>query len=84
VPRKALNEALEKLEGVLAESSDLEPERRGRVDDALHDLHEAVDAEGGTHPPDTIVELATDFVEEHPRLSEALGRVADALARLGI
>ncbi|MDJ0787297.1 MAG: DUF4404 family protein [Myxococcota bacterium] len=82
--RKALGEALEKLEGILAESSDLEPERRERVDRALQEMHEAVEVEGGSHPPDSLMELATHFAEEHPRLSEALGRVADALAKLGI
>ena len=83
MPKQALNDALEKLKSVLAESRDLEPERRARVDRALGELDQAVEDEADG-PTDALIELATHFAEEHPRLSEALGRVADALARLGI
>ena len=80
-----LRAAIDQLDEELAAAS-LDPATRERVRSALCELHAALE---GDHAPegrhrDTFFELVGHFAEEHPALSAALGRVVDALARLGI
>jgi hypothetical protein len=80
-----LREAIEQVDEVLAHSG-LEEERRERVRAALAELHAALEGSSTPeeHQRENLFELVEQFAEEHPGLSEALGRVADVLARMGI
>jgi hypothetical protein len=80
-----LRAAIEHVDRELAEAS-LDPETRDRIRAALEELHAALEEGGepGSRHRDTFFELVEHFAEDHPALSAALGRVANALSSLGI
>ena len=82
-----LREMLERLRGELA--------RADAVDERSRELLRAVDADihgvlerAGERQPDSVMERLRETVERfedtHPALTEAVGRVLDALAKMGI
>ena len=76
MPRTILRENLERLQRELAEGPELDPEGRALL------------AEEERDAPDSLVErlrsAADRFEESHPALTVVVGRLADALANLGI
>lgn len=89
-PRQALNERLEELRAELESSEKLtEPDRR-RLEALLRSIraHAAGEASEDDDEPESIADQLRDATEqleeEHPRLTFAIGAVADALSRIGI
>ncbi len=83
--RRALNESLDQLRGELASSS-LSAAERERLERLIGDVREHVEQE--RHEPqslaDRLQEATAHLEQTHPRLTLAIGAVADALSRLGI
>jgi len=84
--RRALNERLDQLRAELATSSSLSAAERERLERLIGDVREHVEQE--QHEPqslaDRLQEATAHLEETHPRLTLAIGAVADALSRLGI
>jgi predicted nucleic acid-binding Zn-ribbon protein len=83
--RRALNERLDQLRSELASSS-LSAGERARLEKLIGDVREHIEQER-LEPQslaDRLQEAIAEFEETHPRLTLAIGSVADALARLGI
>ena len=84
--RRTVSETLEQLRAELAASTSLSPAERQRLERLIADVREHVEFE--RHEPHTIADRLQDatsqFEESHPRLTLAIGAVAEALARLGI
>lgn len=85
--RDDLRDRLEALHGALRDAESLDPEARALLRAVMEDI-ERVLAREQEHEPESLVERLReaigDFEESHPTLSEAAGRVIDALARMGI
>jgi ElaB/YqjD/DUF883 family membrane-anchored ribosome-binding protein len=84
--RRAVSERLEQLRAELAASASLSAPERARLERLIADVREHVDLE--RHEPQSIAdrlqEATSQFEESHPRLTLAIGAVAEALARIGI
>jgi hypothetical protein len=82
----AVSEQLEQLRAELAASRSLSPAERERLERLIADVRAHV--EHDHHEPQTLADRLQDatsqFEESHPRLTLAIGAVAEALARLGI
>lgn len=87
MPSQHLREVLEQLRAEL--------ERADAVDESSRELLRAVDADihgvlerSGEQRPESMTERLRETVERfedtHPALTEAVGRVLDALAKMGI
>lgn len=89
-PRRALNERLEELRTELAQSESLTESDRRRLESLLRSIraHAAGEPSDDDDEPESLSEQLRDATEqleeEHPRLTLAIGAVADALSRLGI
>ena len=85
-----LRERLDELHGELSQTKSVDAESREALVDLLDDIRELLerDDEGTSEPRDSLSQRLSatthDFEESHPKLAEALGRVVDALANLGI
>ncbi len=82
----ALRETLSRLHEQIA-GHDLDEQERALLRDALHELEGTLEGTPGGEESslaDRLSELAQGFEESHPKLSETVGRVVDALANLGI
>jgi hypothetical protein len=69
------------------EGHDLDDEARTLLRSALNEIEERLDAEGDDEVPslsERLSEMTLQFEESHPQLAEAVGRVVDTLANLGI
>jgi ElaB/YqjD/DUF883 family membrane-anchored ribosome-binding protein len=84
--RRALNERLDQLRTELAASSSLSAADRKRLERLIGEVREHIEQE--RHEPQSLADRlqdATAHLEEtHPRLTIAIGAVAEALSRLGI
>jgi hypothetical protein len=85
-PTRSLHQTLLELERQLEGTERLDPALRAELAKRLGELHERVEA--GTPADDSLLEgirdLTLRFEAAHPALSEAVGAVASALARIGI
>ena len=84
--RSAVSERLDQLRSELAASSSLSAADRERLEQLIADVHEHVDREE-LEPQslaDRLQDATSEFEESHPRLTFAIGAVADALSKLGI
>jgi hypothetical protein len=84
--RRAVSERLDQLRSELAASSSLSAADRERLEQLIADVHEHVDREE-LEPQslaDRLQDATSEFEETHPRLTFAIGAVADALSKLGI
>jgi hypothetical protein len=87
VPRRALSDELEHLQRELAETTTLDAETRELLGEMAADIERllAQDESGGAAPLAERLRAATErFEETHPKLTAVVGRLADALANLGI
>jgi ElaB/YqjD/DUF883 family membrane-anchored ribosome-binding protein len=84
--RRALSERLDQLRSELAASASLSAADRARLEQLIADVRDHIDDE--RHEPESLADRLQDatshFEETHPRLTLAIGAVAEALARLGI
>jgi hypothetical protein len=84
--QRALSERLDQLRRELAASASLAPEDRKRLEQLIADVRDHIELE--RHEPHSLADRLQDatshFEETHPRLTLAIGAVAEALARLGI
>jgi len=89
MPRRALNESLERLRAELAASGSLSARERERLESLVRDAIARAEADGdsdddGPSLADLFQEARQDFEDSHPNLTMAIGSVAEALSRLGI
>lgn len=88
VEERRLRQVLEELHTELQGVPAVDDRSRELLERALSDIHGLLDAGQPDKPADSIVdrlrELVGKFEETHPALTEAIGRVADALATMGI
>jgi len=87
-PRRALEERLEQLQAQLAASTTLSAPERARLQALLGDLRDHASSDESEHSAQSLADRlheATEQLEEsHPKLTFAIGAVAEALSRLGI
>jgi predicted component of type VI protein secretion system len=89
VPRQRLRDDLERLQEELERSPGVDPQARALVSEIARDVEALLDSTGGSErETESLVErlrsAAGDFEESHPALTAVVGRIADALAALGI
>lgn len=84
--RNAVSDRLDQLRAELAASASLSADERARLERLIADVREHVDLERSEpHSLGERLQEATSQLEEtHPRLTLAIGAVAEALSRLGI
>ena len=79
-------QVLEDLRAELAASDHLDPNHDARLKDAIADIQTAMDND--QLPEDSYTERLREMARElevtHPRLTHAVGRIADALSQIGI
>jgi ElaB/YqjD/DUF883 family membrane-anchored ribosome-binding protein len=84
--QRALSERLEQLRRELASSTSLSVGDRQRLEQLIADVRDHIELE--RHEPQSLADRLQDatshFEETHPRLTLAIGAVAEALSRLGI
>jgi hypothetical protein len=88
--KERLLQTLNELRTELARADSVDPETLASLESAMRDLQRELDKRGTKQPAD--IEPATTglknallrFEAEHPQFSSAVGRVADALAAIGI
>lgn len=82
----ALRTTIDHLHEQLAGAEALDSEMRGALEAALADIRTRLeeDAEDESSLGERLAELTRQFEESHPSLAEAIGRVVDALSRMGI
>lgn len=86
VSRRALIERLEQLRSELAASASLSRSERERLERLIEDVRAHAD-EPADEPQtlaDRLQEATEQFEQTHPRLTLAIGAVAEALSRIGI
>ncbi len=85
--QRALRNELEHLHRELSEAPSLDPEARALLAEVAADIERllAQDAPESAAPLARRLSAATErFEETHPQLTAVVGRLADALANLGI
>jgi Ser/Thr protein kinase RdoA (MazF antagonist) len=88
VEKQQLRAQLASLHRALADADAVGPEARELLEAVMRDIQRLLDVEERDAEPEGLVdrlrEAMKDFEDSHPTLSEAAGRVIDALARMGI
>lgn len=92
MPREELKRTLESLHEELAQSAEVDPEVRKLLTDVAGDIEQALqkeptESEGGGEESgliDRVNDLGSHFEEQHPKLAQIIGRIADGLSQLGI
>jgi hypothetical protein len=85
-----LLQTLNELRAEVAQADSVDPETRESLEAAMRDLQLELDKRGGKQPADFepattgLKDALLRFESEHPQFSSAVGRVADALAAIGI
>jgi hypothetical protein len=85
-----LQSTLRQLHDELAQAEGVDPETLARLRVLMDDIERALAKRGAQSPADVeahasgLKDLLLKFEAEHPQLSVAAGRVADALAAMGI
>jgi len=89
MPRRKLNQSLERLKSELSDAEALPDSERQRLETLVGDVIRAAEGEAdegheGDSISDRLQEARERFEESHPNVTLAIGAVADALSRLGI
>ena len=83
-----LKELLAKVHTELADIATLDDEAKTLLATVVDDLHGVLGGPAAVEEPhgfiDRFRDATQDFEEDHPQLTEAIGRVVDALSRIGI
>ena len=88
--KQRLLETLAELRAEVAKAESVDPETAELLESAMRDLQAELDKRGGKASPKIepassgLKDAMLKFEAEHPQLSEAVGKVADALAAMGI
>ena len=88
MPQEELYKKLTSLHESLQEADSLDDKSRALLDQIEDDIRKLMSDQGkepeGETLLDRVKEAVQDFEEEHPKLTETVGQVMDALARFGI
>jgi hypothetical protein len=92
MPREELKRTLESLHEELSRTAEIGPEVRKLLTDVAGDIEQALQQEpaetdsGGEDSGliDRVNDLGSHFEEQHPKLAQIIGRIADGLSQLGI
>jgi hypothetical protein len=83
-----LKKLLSKVHEELSNVDNLDDESASLLDTVVNDIHGVLGDDAKVDEPHGFIDRLNDaiqeFEEEHPQLTDAVGRVVDALARLGI
>ena len=86
-----LHQILQQLHEELGRASRIDPESERLLRELMADSAKLIgEGEGGQAPVESggiverLVEASKDFEEQHPGLVSAIGRLADALSRMGV
>ena len=83
-----LREDLERLREELERSGPLDAEARARLEEIAADIQALLDSEERSEDHESLGDrlrsAAEHFEDSHPSLTAAVGRIADALAAIGI
>jgi hypothetical protein len=86
-----LHQAIQQLHEELARAKRVDPESERLLRELLADISKLTgERDAGRSPVessgvvDRLVEASKDFEEQHPGLVTAIGRLADALSRIGV
>ena len=87
--KQRLLQTLEQLRAELSITKSADPQTLARLEKAIDDVQRALDAcdeqsAAELEPISGLKDLLLKFEAEHPQLATAVGRVADALAAMGI
>jgi hypothetical protein len=87
-PGPSLNETIDELREALEAPDDLDEELRTELRSAAEEILEALDPDHERELSSSLGERLTNtlerFEKDYPRLTEIIGRVADALSDMGI
>jgi hypothetical protein len=87
-PGPSLNETIDELREALEAPDDLDEALRTELRSAAEEILEALDPDHERELSNSLGERLTGtlerFEKDHPRLTEIIGRVADALSDMGI
>jgi CII-binding regulator of phage lambda lysogenization HflD len=88
MPTEQLRKTLEKLHSELEETQTLDAESQRLLAEVMRDIESLLANEESDHTSDSLLDrlrsATGEFEESHPTLTEAVGRVADVLSRMGI
>jgi len=86
-----LHETLQQLHEELGRASRVDPESERLLRELMADISKLIGERGGGEAPaesggvvERLVEASKEFEEQHPGLVAAIGRLADALSRIGV
>jgi hypothetical protein len=88
--KERLLQTLAELRSEVAQSESVDPETAGLLESAMRDLQNELNKRGVKQPADIVPastglkDVLLRFESDHPQLSVAIGKVADALAAMGI
>ncbi len=87
-PRSPVNEIIDELREVLEDPDDLDEGLRAELRGAAEEILEALDPDHDRELSGSLRERLTDtlerFEKSHPKITETVGRLADALSDMGI
>lgn len=87
-PRPSLNEIIDELHEALETPDDLDEKLRAELRSAAEEILEALDPDHERELSRSLGDRLTNAIEriekDYPRLTEIIGRVADALSDMGI
>jgi hypothetical protein len=86
--KKQLLETLDALRAEVAQASEVDPQMLDELRQLTDEIQQSIDDEespaaGDENAQHGLKDLLLKFEAEHPQLSGAVGRVADALAAMG-
>jgi hypothetical protein len=88
MPDQHLREMLEKLHAELKKAGSIDERSREMLRAVMDDIRAIVEPSADEAHPESLGqrlrEAVDEFEETHPALTEAVGRVVDALAKMGI
>jgi hypothetical protein len=88
--KQRLLQTLDELRRELAQTESVDPETLKQLETAMRDLQRELEKRGAKPSPEMepvssgLKDALLRFEAEHPQLSAAVGKVADALAAMGI
>jgi Domain of unknown function (DUF4404) len=88
--KQRLLQTLAELRAEIERAESVDPETAAQLESAMRDLQSEIDKRGVKQTADIapassgLKDALLKFESEHPQLSVAVGRVADALAAMGI
>ena len=88
MPDQHLREMLEQLHAELQQAGSVDERSRDLLRNVMADIHTLLGPSAAEAQPESLAtrlrEAVDEFEESHPALTEAVGRVVDALAKMGI